>query len=142
MSQRRRKSAEELRTLPIFNPQPRIRRQRIAKPFDPFKRVQKSLTMEEKTRIIYTYFGSLIRFDRPVISKLGTAKKLRMAFSTVHQNIKRFVMNGHNFQMLMRKKQSFVKIPARLKRKLLQGKLLQEWGPFSIAERVRIISRV
>ena len=32
-------------------------------------------------------------------------------------------------------------LPARLKRALLQRQRLQDWGPFSIAERLRIIDR-
>ena len=92
--------------------------------------------------IVFAYYGSLTRFDGPVMSKADVAKKLRMAPSTVSLNIKRFIAGGHSFDAMQAKKKSFTKVPARLKRTLLSTKLLQEWGAFSMPERVQIIERV
>ena len=92
--------------------------------------------------IIFTYYGSLTRFTEPVMTKAEVAKKLRIAPSTVSLNIRRFIGGGHSFEAMQAKKQSFLRVPARLKRTLLSRRLLQEWGAFSMPERVDIIERV
>ena len=82
--------------------------------FDPYARYQRSLKLAEKKMIVFAYYGSLTRFDGPVMSKADVAKKLRMAPSTVSLNIKRFIAGGHSFSAMQSKKKSFTKVPARL----------------------------
>ena len=43
---------------------------------------------------------------------------------------------------MMNPKKPFQMIDARLKRRLLSAKLLQEWAPFSIRERAELIRRL
>ena len=69
--------------------------------------MHRSLTLIDKKRIIYTYFGSLARFDRPVMPILSVAKKLRIAFSTVHYNLKRFIRGGHDFDAMSKQRDLF-----------------------------------
>ena len=82
--------------------------------FNPYVRYQRSLKLTEKKMIIFSYYGSLTRFIRPVLSKADVAKKLRMAPSTVSLNIRRFIAGGHSFDAMQAKKKSFLKVPARL----------------------------
>ena len=45
--------------------------------------------------IIYLRYGSLVRFERPVLSVAKIAKSIRRPWTTVYTVIKRFIANGH-----------------------------------------------
>ena len=92
--------------------------------------------------MVYLYYGSLTTFGRPVMKMADVARQLRIAKSTVSLNIRRFIGGGFNLDAMQSKKKSFLKVPARLQRVLLSAKVLQEWSPFSMKERVQIIERV
>ena len=45
--------------------------------------------------IIYLRYGSLERFDRPVLSVAKIVKSIKRPWTTVYTVIKRFIANGH-----------------------------------------------
>ena len=98
--------------------------------------------MEERQRIIHCYYGSLTSFVRPIRTISEVARVLRFPRTTVSLNVNRFIAVGYDFRRMVTIKKSFVKMPMRLQRALLDPKLLQQWAPFSLLERTQIIERV
>ena len=142
MSQRRIKTVEQLKALPQFQVVQRQGRQRIQREFNPYKREKRHLPLDLRKKILFTYYGSLTRFDRPIMTQMEASRKLMIRQPTLSKMLKRFRQSGHDISRLYPKRVPFRMISPRLKRTLLSKQLLQEWGPFSIKERVRIIDRV
>ena len=60
--------------------------------------------MDVKKRILHTYYGSLRRFNRPVMSQVEVSKRLAIRPGTVNRIIRRFETNGYDFSRLEKKK--------------------------------------
>ena len=60
----------------------------------------------------------------------------------MRKTINLFIAKRFDFGAMLNPKKPFLMIDARLKRRLLSAKLLQEWAPFSIRERAEMIRRL
>ena len=60
--------------------------------------------MDIKKRILYTYYGSLRRYNRPVMSQSAVGRQLVIKIGTVNRIVRRFETNGYDFAKLVKKK--------------------------------------
>ena len=124
---------------------PRRRRQSPAeKPFRPEQRLFRYLSMLDRQRILHLRFGSLANIGRrPRMEYKEIGKRLRIPPTTVRRSVLQFLERGRDYSRLgLGLRRSFKAMSARLQRHLLYPPLLQEWAPYSLAERSRIITEV
>ena len=115
----------------------------LPKVFNPRTIFKRHWSFDDKRRIIYQYYGSMHDFRRPVKTQADVAKFLRIHTATVNATILRFQRGGYNFESLKRKQNArYKKLSPRLRRQLLSKRLLQQWIPFSMQERVAIIENI
>ena len=62
------------------------------------------MSLDIKKRILHTYYGSLRRYNRPVMSQSDVGRKLAIKIGTVNRIIRRFETNGYDFARLVKKK--------------------------------------
>ena len=103
------------------------------------------LNKQQKLRILFYRFGSVSDFADVKESVYRVAKNMSLPYSTVNNSLKRFANLNHSvseYMRLMKKREPFQKMSARLKEWLVKPELLQAWASYSLAERVRIVQSV
>ena len=93
-------------------------------------------------RIIFHRYGSLVNFDNPVMKQIDICRRLLIPRSTVNYTLINFERRGFRLEALGRCYQRFSKLAPTVQRILLSPTLLQQWAPYSLAERIEIIRRV
>ena len=84
--------------------------------FNPYKREKRHLSHDLRKRILFTYYGSLTRFDRPIMTQMEASRKLMIRQPTLSKMLKRFRQGGHDVSRLYPKRVPFRMISPRLKR--------------------------
>ena len=105
----------------------------------------RNLDRDTCRKIIYFRYNSLEDFSTVHRTVAEICRPLRLAWTTVYDYLNRFQARDCDFERSMIRCPSLTKfgsIPSRLLRKLISKKLLQEWAPYTIRERVAIIQRV
>ena len=93
-------------------------------------------------RIVYHRYGSLVNFDNPVMRQIDICRRLLIPRSTVNYTLICFERRGYRLEALGRSYQRYAKMSEPMQQALLSPTLLQQWAPFSLADRIELIRRV
>ena len=77
-----------------------------------------------------------------MLSLEKVAAKLRIPYATVYNNLKKFVSNGHSFEVFVKRSNRFSFLSARVKQFLVDKRTLQKWAPYTIVERCAMVRRL
>ena len=137
------KDAITLLSEPLLQVKQRQRQQRPPTEPSIFTRVSRRLDRLTCKRIIFLRYGSLTNFNQSQLTVSEISRQLRLPWTTVKDFLNRFHRVGSDFEATQaNRRHKFMSIPPRLRRALISKKLLQEWAPYSIKERVDMIERV
>ena len=103
------------------------------------KSPQRRLTKEDKMRIVFLRYGSLVDFSNSYSSHVKIAKKLRLAPATVSYTLLKFAEHGFRLDQLGQRYQRYRALPANVRANLLSPPVLQAWAHLTLPERCEII---
>ena len=107
------------------------------------KATHRHLTIREKEKIIFRYYGCTQNVGVPIRTKLTVSKMLRIPYATVHDIIRFFIEGGCAMDALISKRRKrFEFIAPAIQTFLLNDKLLQLWRNYTLRERVVIIQSI